>query len=150
MTTSVRFCLPYDRFKLDFIVFKVDIISIENATLLWTSLWSYMYTPKCYVTCGHMIFMTWCYPLNNSDVIIMIKGADKSFLAYLTRIFVNRTRAWKWPLTCTTTLVHDVSMTILTSSLMSWGHFHVSFHQTFQRQHNIKEEPNRTFLDRKM
>ena len=24
MTMSVRFCLPYDRFKLDFIVFKVD------------------------------------------------------------------------------------------------------------------------------
>ena len=30
MTTSVRFCLRYDCFKLDFIVFKVDIISIEN------------------------------------------------------------------------------------------------------------------------
>ena len=29
MTTSVRFCLSYDRFKLDFIAFKVDIISIE-------------------------------------------------------------------------------------------------------------------------
>ena len=25
MTMSVRFCLPYDRFKLGFIVFKVDI-----------------------------------------------------------------------------------------------------------------------------
>ena len=24
MTTSVRFCLLYDRFKLDFVVFKVD------------------------------------------------------------------------------------------------------------------------------
>ena len=30
MTTSVRFCLSYDRFKLDFIVFKVDIISVEK------------------------------------------------------------------------------------------------------------------------
>ena len=30
MTTSVKFCLSYDRFKLDFIVFKVNIISIEN------------------------------------------------------------------------------------------------------------------------
>ena len=33
MTTSVRFCLSYDRFKLDIIVFKVDIISVENNTL---------------------------------------------------------------------------------------------------------------------
>ena len=33
MTTSVlRFCLSYDHFKLDFIVLKVDIISIENAS----------------------------------------------------------------------------------------------------------------------
>ena len=56
-------------FKLDFIVFKVDIISIENATLSRTSLWRYMYAPKCYVTCDHNIFMTWRYPLNNSDVI---------------------------------------------------------------------------------
>ena len=52
MITSVRFCLSYDRFKLDFIVYKVDIISIENATL------SRMYAPKCYVTCGLTIFMT--------------------------------------------------------------------------------------------
>ena len=53
--TSVRFCLSYDSFKLNLIVFKVDIISIENATL---SLRRYMYVPKCYVTCGHTIFMT--------------------------------------------------------------------------------------------
>ena len=26
VTTSVRFCLSYDPFKLDFIIFKVDII----------------------------------------------------------------------------------------------------------------------------
>ena len=32
MTTCVRFCLSYERFKLDFIVFKVNIISIENNT----------------------------------------------------------------------------------------------------------------------
>ena len=55
------------RFKLDFVVFKVDIISTENAMLSRTSLWRYMYAPKCYVTCGHTIFMTWRYPLNNSD-----------------------------------------------------------------------------------
>ena len=38
MSTSVRFCLSYDRFKLDFIVFKVDIISTENAMMSRMSL----------------------------------------------------------------------------------------------------------------
>ena len=65
--TSVRFCLSHDHFKLDFIVFKVDIISIENATLSRLSLWCYMYAPKCYVTCGHTIFMTWHCPLNTTS-----------------------------------------------------------------------------------
>ena len=46
---SVRFCLSNDRFKLDFMIFKVDIVSTENATLSQTSLWRYMYAPKCYV-----------------------------------------------------------------------------------------------------
>ena len=35
---------------------------------------------------------------------------------------------------CKTTLVHDFSMMILRPFLMSWHHFHVSFHQTFRRQ----------------
>ena len=69
MIKSVRFCLSYDPFKLDFIVFKVDIISTENAMLSWSSLWCYIYVPKCYVRCGHTIYMTQHYPLNNSDVI---------------------------------------------------------------------------------
>ena len=38
MTTSVRFCLSYDRFKLNLIAFKANIFSIENATLSRTSL----------------------------------------------------------------------------------------------------------------
>ena len=55
---------------------------------------------------------------------------------------------------CKTTLVHDVSMTILTSwrhfhvltsFLTSWRHFHVNFRQTFPRQ-CIREERYRTFL----
>ena len=69
MTTSVRFCLSYDCFKLDFIVFKVDIISVENVMLSRTLLWLYMYAPKCYVMCGHTIFMTWRYPLNRGVII---------------------------------------------------------------------------------
>ena len=40
-----------------------------HATLSRMSLWRYTYAPKCYVTCGHNIFMTWRYPLTNSDVI---------------------------------------------------------------------------------
>ena len=33
MSTSVRFCLSYDPLKLDFIAFKMDHISEENALL---------------------------------------------------------------------------------------------------------------------
>ena len=29
--------------------------------------WRYFYAPKCYYTCGHTIFMTWRYPLNNKQ-----------------------------------------------------------------------------------
>ena len=72
-------------------------------------------------------------------------------LAYPTRISVNTTRLGNVVLHegCKTTLVCDVSMTILTSFLISWGHFHVSFRQTFRHQH-IRKEPYGTFLDRKM
>ena len=55
ITTSVRFCLSYDHFKLDFIIFKVDSISIENSALSRMLLWHYMYEPKGYATCGHTI-----------------------------------------------------------------------------------------------
>ena len=33
MTTSVRFCLTYDRLKWDFIAFKMNIFHEENALL---------------------------------------------------------------------------------------------------------------------
>ena len=46
MTTSVRFCLSYDCFKLDIVAFTEDNISIENVTLSWTSLWRYIYAEK--------------------------------------------------------------------------------------------------------
>ena len=69
MTTSVRFCLSYDSFKWGFIASKIDINSIENITLSRTASWRYAPVIKCYVTCGHTIFMTWRYPLNNSDAI---------------------------------------------------------------------------------
>ena len=71
MTTSVRFCLSYDPFKLDFIAFKIDNCSTENAWLTWTSLWRYLFPPKCYVMCGHTIFITYVIHLiiANDDVI---------------------------------------------------------------------------------
>ena len=34
MTTNVRFHLPYDCLKWDFVAFKVDIISLENITVV--------------------------------------------------------------------------------------------------------------------
>ena len=56
MTMRVRFCLSYDRFKLNLTAFKVNIISIENTMLSRTSLWctdvTVVYAPKCYVTSG--------------------------------------------------------------------------------------------------
>ena len=95
---NVMKCIPYDRFKLDFIVFKVDIT--RNVALSRTSLWRYTYAPKCYVTCGHNIFMTWRYPLKNSDVIIMIKPNMKSF-SYANNIVLRRdiythSLNWSW------------------------------------------------------
>ena len=69
MTTSVRICLSYDHFKFDFVAFEVDNCSTENAWLTWTSSWRFLFLPKCYITCSHTIFMTWCYPLINSNVI---------------------------------------------------------------------------------
>ena len=55
--------------KLDFIAFKVDNCSAENTWLTWMLSWRNLFPPKCYVTCGHTIFMTWHSPLNNRDVI---------------------------------------------------------------------------------
>ena len=43
---------------------------------------------------------------------------------------------------------HD-DFDVLTSFMTFWRYFHVSFRQTFRRQ-RIREEPYRTFLDRKM
>ena len=70
MTTSVRFCLLYDRLKLDFISFKMDNIS-SRKRIVDTAVVNDVTSnaPKCYYMCGHTIFMTRRYPLNNSDVI---------------------------------------------------------------------------------
>ena len=46
-------------FKWVFIAFKVDIISIENIKLSRTASWRFAPVTKCYVTCGHTVFMTW-------------------------------------------------------------------------------------------
>ena len=64
---------------------------------------------------------------------------------------------WTWPgqgnvilhLSCKTTLMYDVSITILMSFLTSSCHFCVILRPAFRRR-RIREEPYRTFLDRKM
>ena len=38
-------------------VFKVDIVSIEN-TIVTDGIITLYAPPRCYVTCGHTIFMT--------------------------------------------------------------------------------------------
>ena len=42
---------------------------LNRKLIVVTDSWCYMFAPKCYVTCGHTIFITWRYPLNNSDII---------------------------------------------------------------------------------
>ena len=70
MITCVRFCLSYNPFKLEFIAFKFDSCSTKNAWLTWTSSWRYLFPPKCYITCGYTIFITWSYPLNMINYIL--------------------------------------------------------------------------------
>ena len=36
MTTSVRFCFPYDHVNSDSIAFKIDSCAMENAWATWT------------------------------------------------------------------------------------------------------------------
>ena len=65
-----RYCLLYDSVKWDLITYKIYTISGKK-THCWHRRWQwrYIYAPKCDYTCGHTIFMTWRYSLNNSDVI---------------------------------------------------------------------------------
>ena len=69
MTTSVRFCLSYDPLKKGLYHFQKKHYYIKK-THCWHGRcqWHYAFAPKCYYTCGHMIFMTRCYPLNNRKV----------------------------------------------------------------------------------
>ena len=65
--------------KILFIIwaFKMGFYRFQNGLFfsLKTYCWHgrcqrrHAFAPKFYYTCGHTIFMTWCYPLNNSDVI---------------------------------------------------------------------------------
>ena len=68
---SVRFCLSYDPLKWDFMAFKMNIISIRkyiadtdvvnDVTFLHRSFIPYVIL---------RLFMTRCYPLNNSHVVM--------------------------------------------------------------------------------
>ena len=70
MTTSVRFCLSYDTLKLDFIAFKMDIISTRKCIADTDVVNDVTYMRQSVIT--HVVirfFMARCYPLNNTDVI---------------------------------------------------------------------------------
>ena len=71
MITSVRFCLSYDPLKWDFIAFKMNTISKRKRIVDISIVNGVTYTRKSVsiYTCGHTIFMTRLYPLNNSVVI---------------------------------------------------------------------------------
>ena len=69
MTTSVRFCLSYDPLKLDFIAFKMGNILRRKRIVDKDVVNDIMSKWQSVITCGHTIFMTQRYPLNNSDVI---------------------------------------------------------------------------------
>ena len=68
ITMSVKFCLSSYPFEWDFIQnYKYYVNNqryCRQSLSLMLSVW-----PKCHYTEGHMIFMTWCYLLNNSNVI---------------------------------------------------------------------------------
>lgn len=69
MTMCVRFCLSYYPLKCDFITFKMNNNSEENALLIQMLSMTLLDAPVCYYTRGHIIFMTQSYPPNNSDII---------------------------------------------------------------------------------
>ena len=58
---------------LNFIIWvkpsKTNIISIDVLLTCIPCPWCYMYVPKCYYKCGHMMFMSPLYPMNNSNII---------------------------------------------------------------------------------
>ena len=62
MTTSVKFNLSYNHFKMDLFTFIVDNYTTDNAKLTWTLLGCYLLFPqKCYYTCDYIIFNTQRY-----------------------------------------------------------------------------------------
>ena len=74
MITSVRFCLSYDRFKLEFIVLKLDIISIEIKRNVVTDVMTLHVRAK--ILCNEWAYI--CYDMtlstNNRDVIMVNKN----------------------------------------------------------------------------
>ena len=71
MTGRVRFFLSFDPLKWDFIVFKMNIISIRKHIADRDAVNDVnVFAPSCYYMSGHMIFMTKLFSLINSDVMI--------------------------------------------------------------------------------
>ena len=59
----------YDSMSLSIFLHNPNLWNVKTHCWHGRCKWCYAYAPKCYYTCGHIIFMTWRYPLKNSDVI---------------------------------------------------------------------------------
>ena len=68
MITCVRFCLSYDLLKLVVTALKMDNIS-RRKRFVDTDVINDFTSMRLGVIICVVIFMTWRYPLNNSDVI---------------------------------------------------------------------------------
>ena len=65
---SLKFCLPYDPLKWDFVVFKINIISIRKRIVVTVVVNDVTCTCEVVITrVVIQIFVTRRYPLNNSD-----------------------------------------------------------------------------------
>ena len=87
---SVRFCLSND-------CFNVILSPLKLAS------WRYAPVTKFYVTCGHTIFMTWRYPLNNSSVIWQNNFQPLHFCIWFHSCFCFVLFKWLWRFTTNVT-----------------------------------------------
>ena len=71
MIISVRFCLSYDPLKWDFMAFKMNIISIRKYIADTDVVNDVTFLYRSVIPCVVLrLFMTRCYLLNNSHVVI--------------------------------------------------------------------------------
>ena len=78
LVSFIKFIWKDHKFKILFITwpFKIWLYRFQNENYFSKKMhcwhghcqWRYAFAPKCYYTCVHTIFMTWHYPLINSDL----------------------------------------------------------------------------------